>query len=161
MNQAKNQAKPSGPNHQHEWVPHDAERNLSNVKGQRVGVRVEPTVGPKEPGGEAREEGRAQRGQVYEPKWWEPERLGEGPVALARAEEEDYCHGQRKGDRYRNEEGPKGSLGFGLFFLSFCHFGGVGGGCRLVKHETVMGSFGRIKRRRSRSHCGEIMVILY
>lgn len=113
MNQAKNQAKPSGPDHQHEWVPHDAERNLSNVKGQRV----EPTVSPKEPGSEACEEGRAQRGQVYEPKWWEPERLGEGPVALARAEEEDYCHGQRKGDRYRNEEGPKGSLALAFFLV--------------------------------------------
>lgn len=133
MHQAEHQAEPRGADHQHEWVPHNAEGNLGDVERQRVGLRVEATVGPEEPGGEAREEGRAQRGQVYEPEGWEPEGLaGQGPVPVARPEEEDYGHGQRQRDWYRNGEGPKGALGLGLFFLSFCHFV-WGDGCRFVE----------------------------
>lgn len=53
MYHAEEQPQPDGTDHEHERVPHDAERGLGNVKRQRVGMRVETAVGPDEPGGAA------------------------------------------------------------------------------------------------------------
>lgn len=97
MYHAEEQPQPDGADHEHERVPHDAERGLGNLQPQRVGLRVETAVWPDEPGGGTHdEEGGTEGGQVYEPQRREPERLGHGPAVVAGAEQYDGGHGLRE-----------------------------------------------------------------
>lgn len=96
---------------------------MRDVERKGIGTAVEAAVGPNEPGGEADQEGGADRGEMEEPERRHPNRtVPVGEMAGGAAEEEDDgdCEGEGNGDG--DGEGSERSLGLGVLgFRSGSH----------------------------------------